>query len=1244
MQVIKLAKHMIFFGFYNFKELLHLTELLLDILEPFTPAVPLKLPPTRVAGMHRATSMHLRDGMISKSSEHANLTEEERMGLLDTVQIDMKLMIIDMLQFIVDVRLDYRISSLLVNFKKQFNATQSEREIILHKGGTPPPNSCIFEHSAVLNAVEKVFAGYDSSTPESDILELDKEKGGRFVRILLYLGMLNYPSSVVSGALSLFFRQFRQREELMDSVKQVQLLVTRQDQENYHIIRKKIDRLRNLVEKSELWVSKQRETKRSRLGLSSLSRLLANQENSKSMDHDGDIDDREWQASMAEKNYDTVKEVLVTFTTLMQGHGRGEHEQRLLRNMGAHTVILDLLQINFDKTVDVRMMEIMELAHSFLQAFCRGCRNNQSLLYEQIHLFMSEGGDMQLLEVETMRSIFQNNPDLCMKISGDLVSHIFHCLEKERHVRYLQFLQAVVKVEGQNMRKLQDLVMQELASSGDDVLVFYNDPKAYTHLCELMQSPTERLHENTELSFHVHLVRLLALCTEGKNIFTEINCHSLLPLDDIVKISKHDDCPAEIKLEYMHFLIHCYIDTEVEMKEIFSREYIWTVFNIFTEDVEKLLSSGPNVPKRNLNPKMTEYLAVVMMLVIRQYFSSTFLDPAVIWAHQSYLVRLLESCFLLHGSYIITKHQQHCISETISSLFYVARVHNIALPFEIMSRRRKFNQTSPPTNFRMPRISSPGLRCNQPWGRRLGGKSFLSVPKTQEENTNESASDNQSSSCESSDSTKSVERHFVTVWKRGTKSLAGRVSVSEDEEVIAKKSSILDVYECLLDHYSRKFSADVQEERLVLVDLLHEPELLFAPQSRGWELARNGGYLKRLVTYTKEFASGSDEKLCINILQTLQQILSVGPSGERKRTGLCQRLLCHYIYGADGLCIAEDTKKTTVMSRFTSLSLSLNSLRGLHTKQSMRPRTSLQQLRRSSQNTMPRPDLLVLGSPSVVMPGGASLRSCQSVNSTPGGATNAGTTSSTPAGGCDDDGSPGNGGGSGGSAMVSPPSARQHRQSILTLRQPHNTYLMKDEEKEVPDHHNIVINPAEKSITFTSVRRHSMQCLMDESGVTDLVIDLVMSNTSDDLFHQSVLLGIKLLDGGNSTVQMSFFHNFCQTANDSFFSVIHSRMDEALKEIRSSISVSVAQKGSAYGGSDDGHIPPTNPASVAHTGSPAVNMGGTTPTGGAGAGGGLMAQVSPTVSRRSSLTTSDRSQITRVAETHLASSRLPRNG
>ena len=46
--------------------------------------------------------------------------------------------------------------------------------------------------------------------------------------------------------------------------------------------------------------------------------------------------------------------------------------------------------------------------------------------------------------------------------------------------------------------------------------------------------------------YHIELVRLLACCTMGKNVFTEIKCHSLLPLDDIVNMVTHRDTIPEV--------------------------------------------------------------------------------------------------------------------------------------------------------------------------------------------------------------------------------------------------------------------------------------------------------------------------------------------------------------------------------------------------------------------------------------------------------------------------------------------------------------------------------------------------------------------------------------------------------------------------------------------------------------------------------------------------------------------------
>ena len=65
----------------------------------------------------------------------------------------------------------------------------------------------------------------------------------------------------------------------------------------------------------------------------------------------------------AAKNYKAIKQVLVRLTKLcIQDEGGNnkprKHEQRLLRNMGAHAVVLELLQIVYDKVSSGQQISI----------------------------------------------------------------------------------------------------------------------------------------------------------------------------------------------------------------------------------------------------------------------------------------------------------------------------------------------------------------------------------------------------------------------------------------------------------------------------------------------------------------------------------------------------------------------------------------------------------------------------------------------------------------------------------------------------------------------------------------------------------------------------------------------------------------------------------------------------------------------------------------------------------------------
>lgn len=67
----------------------------------------------------------------------------------------------------------------------------------------------------------------------------------------------------------------------------------------------------------------------------------------------------------------------------------------------------------------------------------------------------------QLLEADTLTAIFKGNATLCHRVSESTIHHFINSISKARHVKYLQFLQTIVKCDTY-IKRTQDLVMREV--------------------------------------------------------------------------------------------------------------------------------------------------------------------------------------------------------------------------------------------------------------------------------------------------------------------------------------------------------------------------------------------------------------------------------------------------------------------------------------------------------------------------------------------------------------------------------------------------------------------------------------------------------------------------------------------------------------------------------------------------------------------------------------------------------------
>lgn len=227
---------------------------------------------------------------------------------------------------------------------------------------------------------------------------------------------------------------------------------------------------------------------------------------------------------------------------------------------------------------------------------------------------------------------------------------------------------------------------------------------------------------------------------------------------------------------------------------------------------------------------MENYVLNEMMTILISFFSSPFSDTStVLTQRQIIFIELLQKVFKLSQLKFLTAPQKFSVESCIKTLIEVAKNRVIAIPSDLEGAVVNM-------------FSKTAMLSRQT-------SKWLMASKQQK--------------LERTQSQPKLDRSII-------EGLQDIVSLLEDQ-----------------------LKPLVEAEQSLLVDILYRSELLFPIGSESRKRCESGGFIRRLIKHTERLLEEKEEKLCVEVLRTLREMMALdteyGEKGDKLRHILLER-------------------------------------------------------------------------------------------------------------------------------------------------------------------------------------------------------------------------------------------------------------------------------------------------------------------------------------------------------------------
>ncbi|GAA48211.1 inositol 1 4 5-triphosphate receptor type 1 [Clonorchis sinensis] len=683
MEVVILAKCLVYFSLYSMSALLSLGRTLLLLMDRCTHGKPI----TYKSG-----------GQWHYDSEDKSIART-------------KLSILEILQYILDTRVNHRVYSLLAFYKNKVEGdpllqlVRDEANKLVVKDEASILTSsvkfgCQTEQSEIpLDKMESVCTNGEryqmvasvlsDQTVTFNPLDIDGSHGRLMVSVLVRL-VLSPDPKLVAHSLELLFRHYGQHEEFMDVLKQTQILLMEDHVEMYHQLSYYLTLLRNLVEQSELWIKRKyspafEDTDAiSRNNMIVIKNIITNLIQICTATKSEYVSETspqfiQWACAANTQASQQESAWLTSNNTMSKGQ-----LQQLLNHLGIQDILLQFLNVPLhnDQLTD----EVLLYTKQLLCVLCADNPQGQAVIHRNLDCFLTD----KLEDAAVFTAVLYKNAPLCSAVQRKHIRHFARCIQLHgpRFV-WLQLLSVILNVHEQPQSSLQDMVISELLSTCYEPLKPLRDPDIMIDLLtekgdefiisEINLHKTafnEPVNTSEKIASHLEMIHILSSAASGRNSFVQLKCQTWFRLNDVVRLLIHPVLRmsqyAVLRHTYLTYLQNVFFNTELGTKQAWApSSSVWLLWAHYVNEFDQ------TEWQTELLPDEVKFRTRLLSCLTIFFRTAPVQCAASLKVHHSLIERILNNLAKLSETSI-----RSSVAICVHSILHLAKKNNLHLTHE----------------------------------------------------------------------------------------------------------------------------------------------------------------------------------------------------------------------------------------------------------------------------------------------------------------------------------------------------------------------------------------------------------------------------------------------------------------------------------------------------------------------------------------------------------------------------------